>query len=331
MAPLIKTALKRKEGEMKKIVLYFILFSFCLAGDLCLMFWNMENLFDTRDDPGKQDGDFMPGGAKRFTHRAYALKSRHMAEVINHVGPDLLAMVEVENREVLEDLALQLHHYRDWEIRIDEGSDIRGIDPALMFRRDKFTLIRCSYYPVFIAARGYHSRPLMRADLAVADTKDTLTLFINHWPSRRGGKALTDPYRLYAASILHGAVREVREEHPGYAILMTGDFNDDAVDTCLRYMMRDPEIHYLEAKRPRHIYGTYYYEGEWVQFDHFLSAAFDSGGLDVKETRLIAPFWIREMPGRGPLRFYKGMEISGGYSDHYPICVKLGFKRKNIE
>ncbi|MFA7194816.1 MAG: hypothetical protein WC210_03700, partial [Candidatus Neomarinimicrobiota bacterium] len=92
-----------------------------------------------------------------------------------------------------------------------------------------------------------------------------------------------------------------------------------------------PDIRYLATKRPRHVFGSYYYEGEWVQFDHFLTSGFENSGLELRSASLIAPFWMREIPGQGPLRFYKGMEISGGYSDHYPICLKLGLKRKIIE
>ncbi len=316
---------------MKKKILFLIVFSLCFGGELSLMFWNVENLFDIYDDPGTRDGDFMPGGSKRYTYRAYRLKSEHLADVINRVSPDILGMVEVENENVLKDLAARLRHADDWEILIHPGPDIRGIDPALMYRKDRAAFVACSYYPVFISERGYHSRPIMRVDLAVNRGRDTLSVFINHWPSRRGGKPLSDPYRNYAADILLQAVRETVRDHPGYAIVMTGDFNDDAHDTCLQRLSKHPEIDYRVKRLPGNVRGTYYYDGEWIHFDHFLTSNIDMNRLFVKEAYVFAPGWIREAKTNGPFRFYHGVEILGGYSDHFPICLKLGFTRKNVE
>lgn len=303
----------------------------CFATDLEVMFWNVENLFDIEDNPKTRDGDFMPGSAKNYTYRAYCLKMQHLADVINHVNPHILGMVEVENRIVLERLKDHLYHTADWEIIIDEGPDIRGIDPALMFRKKHAEYIYHCYYPVFIAERGYHSRPIMRVDLSLKMNKDTLSIFINHWSSRRGGKAQTDPFRIYAADILLDAVKEVRKEHPDYTILMTGDFNDDACDSCLQMLYKEPGIQYLKKDLPDGVHGTYYYNGEWTHFDHFLISFPGSPAITAKDVRISAPQWIREKGTDGPLRFYKGVKFSGGYSDHYPICLKLARKRKSVE
>ena len=305
--------------------------TFCFGGELSLMFWNVENLFDVEDEPAKQDGDFLPGGAKRYTYRSYCLKIQHLSDVINRVHPDLLAMVEVENRYVLLDLKTELRDEDYWEILIDEGNDIRGIDPALMFRNDRFVYIRHLYYPVFIKERGYHSRPIMRVDLAVLNSADTLSVFINHWPSRRGGKMVSDPFRNFAAGILLQSVKTTLAEHPRYGIVMTGDFNDDRQDECLNILCSDMRIKYLEKERPQGVKGTYCHQGDWIQFDHYLCANIDETHLKILNTRIIAPHWIRDNTTNGPLRFYEGMTILGGYSDHFPILLKLGFKRKIVE
>ena len=130
------------------------------------MCWNLENLFDIYDDPKKKDGDFLPGGIKRYTYRSYCLKVQHSADVINYIEPDVLAMVEVENQGALEALKNELKQRDKWQIIIDEGPDIRGIDPALMYRDDKVVYCGHICYPVFIQQRGYHSRPIMRVDLS---------------------------------------------------------------------------------------------------------------------------------------------------------------------
>jgi predicted extracellular nuclease len=315
---------------MKKYLILFLMI-FCFAGELDLMFWNAENLFDIQDDPNKKDGDFLPGGAKRYTYRSYCLKVQHLADVINYAKPDVLAMVEVENHKALEALCNELYYKDQWEILIDEGPDIRGIDPALIYRKDKVQYIYHTYYPVFIEERGYHSRPIMRVDLVENHTQDTISIFINHWPSRRGGKAVSDVFREYAASVLTNAVLQTLNEHPFYRIVMTGDFNDDRHDSCIEQLCKNNQMLYLKKELPKGVHGTYYHNGVWIHFDHFLVANFENASLYIKNSKILAPFWIREKETQGPLRFYKGMQTQGGYSDHYPILLKLGFNRKVVE
>ena len=307
---------------MKKLILSVLIISCCFAGNLDLMFWNVENLFDIDDNPKKRDNDFLPGGAKRYTYRSYCLKVQHLADVINHINPDMLAMVEVESKKALECLCTELRHADLWDIIIDEGPDIRGIDPALIYRKDKFIYCSHAYYPVFIMERGYHSRPIMRVDLAVIDTADTLSVFVNHWPSRRGGKAHSDKFRNYAAECLIMAVNETISKHPDYRCIMTGDFNDDRLDECIK-LLENAGMTYHVKTLPKKVYGTYYHDGEWIHFDHFLSYNFDSQDLSIRSTHICAPPWIREKTTNGPLRYYKGLETLGGYSDHYPILLKL--------
>ena len=315
---------------MKRLFLLLLIFSLCFPGDLDLMFWNVENLFDIKDNPKKRDNDFLPGGAKRYTFRSFCLKVQHLADVIKHVDPDLLAMVEVENRYVLECLCEELGHGNEWVIKIDEGPDIRGIDPALIFRKDKFIYCSHQYYPVFIEERGYHSRPIMRIDLAIIGAPDTISIFINHWPSRRGGKAHSDRFRNYAAECLISAIRETIKGHHDHRVIITGDFNDDRGDECLE-LLEQAGASYKKKLLPKGVEGTYYHDGEWIHFDHFLTYNFPSEEIMITKCRVCAPYWIREKKTNGPLRYYKGLETLGGYSDHYPILMELLIKRKIVE
>jgi len=315
---------------MKRLIILCLLISFSFTAELSLMFWNVENLFDIEDNPIKRDNDFLPGGAKRYTYRSFCLKVQHLADVINHLDPDLLSMVEVENEKALKSLCSELKHRNDWAIIIDEGPDIRGIDPALIYRKSIFEYCSHNYYPVFIQDRGYHSRPIMRVDLAVIGLRDTLSIFINHWPSRRGGKAHSDQFRHYAAECLLQAVNETIEEHENYRLIITGDFNDDREDECIRHLEK-AGLTYRVKNMPKHIHGTYYHDGEWIQFDHFLTYNVINDLCSIRSCRIVAPHWIRENETNGPLRYYKGLENLGGYSDHYPILLELSLKRKYVE
>lgn len=315
---------------MKKILLFLLILSCSFAGDLDLMFWNVENLFDIEDDPKKRDNDFLPGGAKRYTIRSFYLKVQHLADVINFIDPDLLAMVEVENENALKQLCAELSHSKDWAIIIDEGLDIRGIDPALIYRKEKFIYCSHKYYPVFIEERGYHSRPIMRVDLAIQDASDTLSIFINHWPSRRGGKQHSDKFRNYAAECLIKAINETIKEHEYHQLVITGDFNDDRHDECIRLLEKNG-ISYHAKTTPKNVCGTYYHDGEWIHFDHWLTYNFSSATMSIRSCEICAPHWIREKGTNGPFRYYKGLENLGGYSDHFPILIQLAITRKYVE
>jgi len=112
---------------------------------------------------------------------------------------------------------------------------------------------------------------------------------------------------------------------------MTGDFNDDRQDACLEMLCENERVVYLEKSLPKNIHGTYCHNGDWIHFDHFLCSNMGDSKLEIKSVEVIAPFWIREKDTQGPRRFYKGIQTTGGYSDHYPILLKLSFKRKVVE
>ena len=77
-------------------------------GDLRIMFYNTENLFDTQDDPATLDDDFTPEGKMHWTEIRYKQKLFNIYKVIAAVGdkesPEIIGLAEIENRKVLVDL-----------------------------------------------------------------------------------------------------------------------------------------------------------------------------------------------------------------------------------
>lgn len=122
-------------------------------------FYNMENLFDTQHDEGKNDYDFLPDGSYQWTEQKYAAKLHNMAQVVselctevgtarNPVGAAIIGMSEVENRRVLEDLLRQpTLAQRGYEIVHIEGPDRRGIDVAMLYNPKAFRLERAMLVP----------------------------------------------------------------------------------------------------------------------------------------------------------------------------------------
>ena len=76
--------------------------------ELSVMFYNVENLFDTSDDTTKNDEEFLPGGERRWTASRYHRKLNAIARAVTAAGewdlPSLIGLCEVENEDALKDL-----------------------------------------------------------------------------------------------------------------------------------------------------------------------------------------------------------------------------------
>ena len=148
-----------------------ILFLLCVltmpvvAQDHCrIMFYNVENLFDTADDPSTADDEFTPRGKKHWTKAKYTDKLLKIAEVIDSVGdkelPCIVGLAEVENRWVLEDLT-QKTALADGNYGIvhQDSPDRRGIDVALLYRKDCFELLEADFLRLSFPGRYHHPYP----------------------------------------------------------------------------------------------------------------------------------------------------------------------------
>jgi predicted extracellular nuclease len=320
--------------------------------NVLIMSYNVENLFDTIDDPHKLDNDFLPGSKKQWTAERYQTKLEHLAEVIRSVNdkklPDILALVEVENQKVLEDLAAQKTlskgHY---QIVHREGPDIRGIDVALLYNSKKFTLLQEQFYTVRLEGnKRFKTRQILYAKLLFKKSGDTLHLFVNHWPSRRGGQAKSEPKRIAAAQTLKHITDSVFAASTQAKIVIMGDFNDEtdnaSIDSVLQARPIDTNstsgsLYNTAINADRKNEGTYYYwkTKEWNMLDQIIV----SGALtktSEKQLRLLwynmnilrKDFFLYENNDgvKAPAKTYGGRKYYGGYSDHLPVYIYLYFK-----
>ncbi|MGB1216654.1 MAG: endonuclease, partial [Saprospiraceae bacterium] len=165
--------------------------------------YNVENLFDTKDDANKNDSQFLPSGKNKWTQDRYEKKIKDIAKVINYMGvPGIMGLVEVENKNVLEDLINdpQLKE-GDYKFVHEESPDYRGIDVALLYDSEEYKLIESSVirinFPKSIVT-NYTTRDVLHVILK-RKRSEKFHIFINHWPSRRGGEMESQPKRVYVA------------------------------------------------------------------------------------------------------------------------------------
>lgn len=309
--------------------------------------WNVENLFDDRDDPDLRDDDEDWFGQHP---ELVALKVDRLAEALLRLGdgrgPDILAIVEVENRRAAELLRAALNarlpselHYTGLAHRDNRTG--RRIEPALLTRLPLVDIPgraggpskgRRKYDP-----RDFGIRRILEARVEVAGAP--LTIFVSHWTSRVTDR--TDEKRSAYAEALYDAVLDVLAADPAADVLLCGDFNDQPDDpsvamglrtvsdpTLVRASDARPYLLNLMAGRDPREFGTYFYSGRWQILDHIVVSPGlldDRGWRVVPETLRVAndeP--LRSHADRRPFRFGgPRQEAPRGYSDHFAVTVRL--------
>ncbi|MFO7879408.1 MAG: endonuclease/exonuclease/phosphatase family protein [Bacteroidota bacterium] len=311
-----------------------------------IMFYNVENLFDTEDDPDKWDEEFTPDTAKYWTYYRYQQKLFQIYQVITAVGgwdaPDVVGLSEVENRTVLEELISKTPLYNaGYEIIHYESPDGRGIDVAMLYREKNFNPIEDYPIPVVFPGDQRATRDILYVKGEVR-TGDTVHLFVNHWPSRWGGQMETEPKRVHAASVLRHHVDSLFKEHKNPHIVIMGDLNDYPDNKSITQTLRAqktfsnprPEVlynlsYYLQEEKGQ---GSHKYQGEWGILDQIIvsgSLLDKSGALytDFDHVSVFMGDFLLEKDeknvGKQPNRTYIGYKYHGGYSDHLPVYIKL--------
>jgi len=315
------------------------------AGELHVAFWNVENLFDTEDDPTVEgDEEFTPTGPKQWTKERLDNKllnlSRAIMDMNGRKGPDVLGLAEVENRWVVEELVKALKPLdRDYRIVHKDSPSSRGIDCALIYDAKVFTLVNARFHFV----KAGNTRDIVEAELQDVG-KRRLTVFVNHWPSRRSenGKP-NDELRRIAGDTLRRRIDEILKQDPDADLVALGDFNDNPDDPSVRkHLGSSPDAKTLQ---PRELFntsatlqkddagnpqGTLVFMNKWDLFDQVIvsSGLLDQKGFTWKSSEIFKPPYLIFTPKKPgdiprPNRSYSGnLYHKTGYSDHLPVgCV----------
>ena len=212
--------------KYKSLIIFSFLSLLYSEEPLTVGFWNVENLFDLENNPNKNDDEFSIGGRKNVDQEIYDLKLKHCSEVISDLNVDVLGLCEVENLAVLNDLNIA-DLDRDYRIIHYESPDNRGIDNALLYDPDRFSII--SSKPILNKLKnGGNTRDILYVEGKYQDRK--LHLFVNHWPSNYGGKEKSIPKRNFTSKLLLGEIQKVKKAEAEPNIILLGDFNEDPDD-----------------------------------------------------------------------------------------------------
>jgi len=298
-----------------------------------IVFYNVENLFDTIDEPGKDDTDFLPDGGKKWDTKKYFQKIKNISDVLIDIGneelPEIIGLCEVENKEVLKDLINRSELKKgNYGIVHKDGHDPRGIEVALLYRKDEFN------YITYKTIKPYNKTRDILYVKGVADKKDTLHIFVNHWKSRMGGQKETEEKRMRFADVLRKNVDSLFKINKNANIIIIGDLNDNPNNKSVADVLKAQKV--SDKTKPETLYNlsysnfenkeySYYYK-EWDMFDQIIV----SNNIISKKTGLILSE-KKENIFKKDWMLYKNKSgemlpdrtFYGGYSDHLPVYINF--------
>lgn len=350
---------------MRRICAVVILAVLAFVGANAQIFcWNLENYFDTYNDPVTADDPFTPGGEYRWTRRKETTKRNLIARTIIASAecfggelPALVGLCEVENALVLkrlvEDTPLAKVRYR--YIHRD-SPDPRGIDVALLYDPARVRVLDYG----FITVRGFATREILYArvvfgggaagpegggsNASATDSSawqnaaqtaappggsrpsDTLHLYVNHWPSKYSGAKASEAKRRAVCDALEHNLDSLLAAEPAAKIILMGDFNDTPSAPTITALTQRQNLINLTENLPG---GTIRFKGKWEMIDQLLASP--AAAARIESVDIYKPAFLleedREFMGFKPRRTNVGPRYNGGASDHLPVvaCLKETF------
>jgi len=306
-----------------------------------VVFYNVENLFDTKDDPNTSDDDFTPSGYKKWTSDRYYKKIDDLIRVFSSIDEDLpvlIGLAEIENRKVLQDLI----RHRDmqgseYSIIHEESPDTRGIDVALIIDKNRFSYIEHESIRIdFPWDKNIKTRDILYVKGAF-NTQEVAHIFVTHWPSRRDGISQTEPKRLEVAGKLRERIDLIFQTEENPKILIMGDFNDAPMNKSLEFVLKakahkdsaPTDLYNLSYAAAESGMGSLVHDGQWEMLDQMICSAdlLKKDGIFIDDdAEIFDPHWILYKTKDGnkmPNKTYGGKRYYGGYSDHLPVFVTL--------
>lgn len=307
-------------------------------------FYNLENLFDTINDPLKNDEEFLPGGANQWTSDKYEIKMKNLADVISLIGIEyggcvVLGVSETENEKVLLDLAAEDKLLKfNYKVAHYDSPDRRGVDVCFLYQSDRFQLLSLKGFHLSIPDKPDFITRDQVLMTGVLDKTDTLYLIVNHWPSKIGGEARSAPLRIAAGELSKHICDSIYNINPTAKIIIMGDLNDNPNAKSITQGLGAKGK--IKDLKPTNIFnpmysmfqdgiGTLAYQDNWELFDQIMVSydlVYPTRGYKYISAHVFRKNFMINKTGSFagyPKRTYAGGTFQGGYSDHFPVYIIL--------
>jgi hypothetical protein len=313
-------------------------------------FYNLENLFDTINDPFKYDEASPMMEMKANRSVVYKKKIKNMARVVASIGSDkannspaIIGVCEIENRAVLVDLVNDpLLLTKDYGIIHFDGPDRRSIDVALLYQKALFKPLNSSSHELLIYDAITRKRVYTRDQLLVTGKLDgdLIHILVNHWPSRSGGEAKSRSKRVSAARLNKRIIDSIQSVNPYAKIFAMGDLNDNPTNKSIKDALKAKKnkedvplkgiYNPFEKMFTEKGYGTTAYRDAWSLFDQIMMTQ-----PLLEDNYSSYRFWLAGIYNKAylttkrgrykgyPFRSFADGSYTGGFSDHFPVYVYL--------
>jgi predicted extracellular nuclease len=304
-------------------------------------FYNVENLFDTVNDPQKNDEEFLPDGKMKWDDTRFNQKLSNISKVMSAIDtkfPSIMGFCEIENRFVLEKLIEQNSLKKaGYQIVHFDSPDDRGIDVGLIFKKKDVKFHHAKSYRIVIENEpDFKTRDiLVFSGILMKNKKDTIHVLVNHWPSRRGGEK-SEIKRTKAGETARYICDSLMARNMEAKIILMGDFNDEPTDKSVYEALGAREVDSgfnllnLMLDKQKKKEGSHFYKGEYSTLDQLIvskSLLQPKGFYTKPENAMIGNFdfllFTNKEGQKQPNRTYVGDKFVGGYSDHLPVYLEL--------
>lgn len=308
-------------------------------------FYNLENLFDTENDPAINDEQFLPTGDYQWTPERYQRKLNNMASVIALIGEEkggvvVIGVSEVENKRVLDDLvATEKLKPLNLGVAHHDSPDRRGVDVAFLYDQDRFQVLSTKAFRLVTEDTSFRTRDQFLMT-GVIDHTDTVHCIVMHWPSKLGGEKRSMPKRIAAAQLARHIADSILAVNINANIVFMGDFNDSPTAKSLKEYLQ-PKVKIKDVQRGdlfnpmwkmyQDGVGTYAYRDVWDVIDQIVISSnlihpARPNSYKYVGTKVFRKNFMLSQSGSYigyPLRTYAAGVYQGGYSDHFPVYIIL--------
>lgn len=318
---------------MKKTLIFLLLPFFVLSQsddkELFSVFYNVENLFDTIDNPNTRDNEFLPKSEKKWDTYRYNYKLNQLDKVFSEIIkkenenrlPDIIGLCEVENKLVIDDL-LKTETFKNHTYKIihKQSPDGRGIDCALLVD-EKFEVLNSDFIKINNPKENRATRDIVFGKLKFKN--QIINVFVNHWPSRWGGQEASNYKRVFVAEVLRKYIDNNTSESDFNLIM--GDFNDYPTNESLAEVLVKDDLVNLMSKSNVSGRGSYNYRGNWDWLDQIIVSQDDFKLISFGAFEEDFMMYTNKKGEVYPNRSFGGNNWYAGFSDHLPVFLRFTF------
>ena len=304
-----------------------------------IAFYNIENLFDIKNNPHTHDNDFLPTSQKRWTPKRYQKKLLKLGSIIpkignedNQIAPVIIGLAEVENANVISDLINNKNLIEEnYDFIHYDSMDERGIDVALLYKPDIFKVEHSETFSVYLEnEKGMqdYTRDILLVQGLLNNEK--INIIVNHWSSRREGVKETEFKRIAGANAVNAIIKTLKTENSDAKIIVMGDFNDNPNSKSIKLLEEESNLYNPFKTVWSRDNGSLSHNFQWNLFDQIL---FTTNFFDTNNSKLIfsnAKVFNSKILTQNhgkykgqPFRTFVGKKYKGGYSDHFPVFIEL--------